>query len=83
MKTVKEIKEHALQQALGHVFTNSGDPENGWPEDPMMYLKNNTNIDVDIVQPCESFEHYDSEDLIDIVNNLASVIEDSMLWAIN
>jgi hypothetical protein len=82
MKTKEEIKQYALEVALGHFFVNVGEDE--FPDDPMALLATDDTSDEsgkEKMFPWEPFEYYPARRLYDEVEALASVIERAMLWA--
>ena len=81
MKTSEEIKQYALEVALGHFFVNVGEDE--FPDDPMALLATDDMSDEsgkEKMFPWEPFEYYPATRLYDEVEALASVIERAMLW---
>lgn len=81
MRTKEEIKQYALDVALGHFFVNVGEDE--FPDDPMALLATDDTSDEsghEKMFAWEPFEHYPARRLYDEVEALASVIERAMLW---
>ena len=85
MKTQQQIKDYALEAALGHFFSNVD--EEGWPVSPLpllaadqFYGEDGEGDPFDMV-PWEPFETYPAEWFAEEVEALASQIERAMIWA--
>ena len=69
MKTKEEIKQYALEVALGHFFVNVGEDDTSDESGKEKMF------------PWEPFEYYPARRLYDEVEALASVIERAMNWS--
>ena len=86
MKTEKEIKDRAIQEAMQHTFSGYNDiNETKWTDTPYEYLQKcsyeNPGDDPDDLLPWEPYQYMGSRRLLEIVDGLIYCYEEAMKWA--
>jgi len=82
MKTMQQIIEYAQAAAFMDVFSNVDDDE--WPENPMELLESGDTSDTSGEEKMfawEPFEHYDANQLLDLVKSITAGYIVAMQWA--
>lgn len=82
MKTMQQIIEYAQAAAFMDVFSNVDEDE--WPKNPMELLESGDTSDADGEEKMfawEPFEHYDANQLLDLVKTVTAGYIVAMQWA--
>lgn len=82
MKTMQEIIEYAKGAALSDVFSNVDEDE--WPDNPIELLESGDTSDATgdkNMLAWEPFEHYEADDLLEVVQSFMKNYIVAMQWA--